>query len=236
MLVSQSRPHPNTAKRLNYQTAASACLLLANPGGKLRVIKEGGAQMSSKSTKTILADTLKQLMRTEDLDKITIDELTSAAGVTRNTFYYHFQDIYALLKWIYDQEIAAPMLRHAQFDEWQSAYRLLLDYILDNRDFCIASFHSMGRDLIEKLLNSFADEMVRRVIRDVDPNLPQKLTDDIANFYGLAIVAQVIMWLMNGLAEAPADLVKRAAIMLHGAIRNAVHNGRDAYGYYEIDR
>lgn len=192
--------------------------------------------MSSKSTKTILADTLKRLMRDEDLDKITIDELTTTAGVTRNTFYYHFQDIYDLLKWIYDQEIGAPMLRHAQFDEWQSAYSLLLNYILDNREFCIASFHSMGRDLIEKLLNNFADEMVRRVIRDVDPNLPQKLADDIANFYGLAIVAQVIMWLMNGLTEPPTALVKRASIMLHGAIRNAVRNGRDAYGYYELDR
>lgn len=189
--------------------------------------------MRSQTTKSKLADTLKQMMATEDLEHITIEALTNAAGVTRNTFYYHFADIYDLLKWIYDQEIGTQMLRHAQFEEWESAYRLLLIYILDNRAFCVASFHSMGRDLIEKLLYDFSIKMVDRVVHDVDPTLPANLTHDIDNFYGLAIMAQVIMWLMNGLRESPDDMVRRLEIMLHGAIQNAVKNGRDAYGYYE---
>lgn len=189
--------------------------------------------MPSQATKIKLADTLKQMMQTEDLDRITIEALTNQAGVTRNTFYYHFDDIYALLTWIYDQDIAVKMLRHAQFEEWQTAYHLLLSYIQDNRAFCIASFHSMGRDLIEKLLYNFATEMVTRVVHDVDPTLPANLTHDIANFYGLSIVAQVIMWLISGLSDEPDALIRRADIMLSGAIQNAVKNSRDAYGYYE---
>ena len=191
--------------------------------------------MSSKSTKAQLAATLKNMMRTQDLDHITIEELTKQAGVTRNTFYYHFTDINDLLKWVFEQEIGQPMRQHAQFDEWQSAYRLLLTYITDNREFCIASFHSVGRDLLEQVLYDFAFQLTTSVVDDVDAHLPKQLHDDIGDFFGLAIVAQVTFWLRNGMQESSDRLIQRADIMLHGAIKNAVKNGRDVYGYYEVD-
>jgi AcrR family transcriptional regulator len=172
------------------------------------------------------------MMQTMDLDHITIEELTRRAGVTRNTFYYHFDDIYSLLKWIYDQEVVTNLRAHAQLDEWQTAYRVLLDYIDDNRAFCIASFHSVGRDLLEKLLYSVSEEMVMRVVSGVDPDLPEQITHDITEFYGLAIVAQVVKWLMDGLTESKDTIIARAEIVLRGGIANAIHNARQKYGYF----
>ncbi len=192
--------------------------------------------MRTCATKTLLATTLKNMMKTTDLAHITIEELTHEAGVTRNTFYYHFDDIYSLLKWIYDQEVVGDLRRHAQLDEWQTAYRLLLDYIEDNRDFCIASFHSVGRDLLEQLLYAVAAEMVMRVVHDADPDVPKQIARDITDFYGLAIVAQVIKWLLEGMVEPKDTLIRRAEIMLRGGIANAIHNGRAAYGYYAVNR
>jgi AcrR family transcriptional regulator len=194
------------------------------------------ANVRANSTKTLLATTLKAMMQTMDLDHVTIEELTRRAGVTRNTFYYHFDDIYSLLKWIYDQEVVAELRAHAQIDEWQTAYRVLLDYIDDNRQFCIASFHSVGRDLLEQLLYSVSQEMVLRVVHDVDADVPQPITRDITDFYGLAIVAQVIKWLMEGLVESKDTLIQRADIMLRGGIANAIRNGREHYGFYALPK
>ena len=192
--------------------------------------------MTVCATKTLLATTLKDMMQTMDLDHVTIEELTRRAGVTRNTFYYHFDDIYSLLKWIYDQEVVAELRAHAQFDEWQQAYRVLLDYISDNQAFCIASFHSVARDLFEKLLVAVSEEMVQRVIHDADADVPPKIAKDITDFYGLAIVAQVIKWLMDGLTEDKESLIQRADIMLRGGIANAIKNGREQYGFYAVPR
>lgn len=177
-------------------------------------------------TKAVLARTLREMMATTALDHITISALTAKAGVTRNTFYYHFEDIYSLLAWIYDQEIVTQMAKYAQITEWQKAYRVLLDYIDDNRSFCIASFHSVARDLLEQLLATVADALVRSVVKDADPSLPKPLTDDICNFFGLAIVAQVIQWLMEGMTVPKKTLVHRADIMLTGAVQNAIHNAQ----------
>ena len=55
----------------------------------------------SQITKRALASALKELLEHKPLNKITIADITEQCGVNRQTFYYHFQDIYALLEWIY---------------------------------------------------------------------------------------------------------------------------------------
>ncbi|WP_125702745.1 TetR/AcrR family transcriptional regulator C-terminal domain-containing protein [Lacticaseibacillus daqingensis] len=185
--------------------------------------------MATNETKQLLAHTLREMMTTTALDHITINALTTRAGVTRNTFYYHFEDIYSLLAWVYEQEIVTQMEKYAVIDRWDTAYAMLLDYIDDNRAFCLASFNSVGRDLLERLLATVAEQLVRRVVVGADPTLPKPLQEDICNFYGLAIVAQIIQWLMRGLVEDKTAMVKRADVMLTGALNNAVSNSRTMY-------
>ncbi|MGL5650991.1 MAG: TetR family transcriptional regulator [Paraclostridium sp.] len=48
----------------------------------------------SQITKKALASSLKSLMNTTSLNKITINDIVQDCGVNRRTFYYHFKDIY----------------------------------------------------------------------------------------------------------------------------------------------
>ena len=52
----------------------------------------------SLNTKKKLASALKQAMKKKPFGKIAVSELIKTCGINRNTFYYHFEDIYALLK------------------------------------------------------------------------------------------------------------------------------------------
>ena len=58
----------------------------------------------SLNTKRKLAEKLKELMRKKAFDKITVTELIEGCKINRKTFYYHFEDIQSLLKWILEQE------------------------------------------------------------------------------------------------------------------------------------
>ena len=51
----------------------------------------------SLNTKKALAEALKLAMKKKPFQKITVSELIEACHVNRKTFYYHFEDIYALL-------------------------------------------------------------------------------------------------------------------------------------------
>ena len=59
---------------------------------------------TSKLTKRALAASITTLLEKKPLDRITIKDITDECGVTRNTFYYHFQDVYDLLSYIFREQ------------------------------------------------------------------------------------------------------------------------------------
>lgn len=187
---------------------------------------QGGMKMAKQATKWKLAETLKTMMLTTSVDHITIEMLTKKAKLTRNTFYYHFDDIYSLLEWIYKQELLANIEAYTKIEDWKIAYRLILDYIEDNQQFCLETFRSVARDLLENFLYSVASDLVKKVIVHSQLTVSPKLQKSITNFYGWALVMQVVQWLANGLKEPKGAVVLRAEIMLTGGIENAIQNGR----------
>lgn len=58
---------------------------------------------ASEKTKYKLANAIKQVMKKQPLDKITVSEIVAVCDVTRPTFYRHFQDKYDLVNWYFDQ-------------------------------------------------------------------------------------------------------------------------------------
>ncbi|MCR5795511.1 MAG: TetR family transcriptional regulator, partial [Solobacterium sp.] len=58
----------------------------------------------TESTKQALAESLKKVLQEKPLDKITIADLTNDCGLNRQTFYYHYHDIYDLIEYIYISE------------------------------------------------------------------------------------------------------------------------------------
>ncbi|WP_455539509.1 TetR/AcrR family transcriptional regulator C-terminal domain-containing protein [Terrisporobacter sp.] len=48
-----------------------------------------------------IAKHMKDLMKTKTIDKIRVVDICKAAEIERSTFYYHFQDKYELVAWIF---------------------------------------------------------------------------------------------------------------------------------------
>ena len=59
---------------------------------------------ASLQTKQTLASALKELMAQKPMEKISIQEITALCGMRRQIFYYHFEDIYDLMRWMFQQE------------------------------------------------------------------------------------------------------------------------------------
>ena len=51
----------------------------------------------SDLTKQALIASFKKLLETEPFDKITISDITNDCGLSRQTFYYHFRDIFDMI-------------------------------------------------------------------------------------------------------------------------------------------
>lgn len=72
------------------------------------------------NTKHKIARALRQLMSERPLSKITVQDLMERAQMKRQSFYYHFQDIYGVLGWICERQLGQPLREDPEmdFEEW----------------------------------------------------------------------------------------------------------------------
>ena len=72
------------------------------------------------ATKRKIADCVKKLMRKKEIRKITIQDVMDAMNMSRQSFYYHFKDIYDVLEWIerYDFANCIACEENQTMEEW----------------------------------------------------------------------------------------------------------------------
>lgn len=102
-------------------------------------------QISSYQTKRDLADALKQAMREKPFSKVTVSEIIRLCGVNRKTFYYHFEDIYALLRWMFEEEAIAIVKHFDLLDHYEDAIRFVMEYVEENDYIINCAYDSIGR-------------------------------------------------------------------------------------------
>ena len=118
----------------------------------------------SRQTKQALSLALKRLMEDKPLNKITLQELVEECGVNRKTFYYHFEDIYALLKWTLEQEAISLFDKYDLINEHSQAIEFALDYIESNLSMLQNIVHSIGGTEIRRFFFNDIYEPMHRLV------------------------------------------------------------------------
>lgn len=173
------------------------------------------------STRELLGAALKDALRTTALDKVTVSRLSAAAGINRQTFYYHFSDVYDLAVWVFEVEVANHIMAHATYDQWADGYRTLLNYMRDNFDQMRAVLNSLGhkqRDIF--FLEEFR-AMMRAIVAELQGDLVLAEEDRqfIVDHFAVIVLGHFLRWLaMNG-EEDPDVLVPRIEKIMHGNVR-----------------
>lgn len=75
----------------------------------------------SSFTKKAIMEAFLRLVGKKTLDKITVRDIVDECGINRNTFYYHFQDMYAVLEEIC-QELTERLPKDASLCETMNAF------------------------------------------------------------------------------------------------------------------
>lgn len=110
------------------------------------------ADAAENRTKQRLSRALKELLRKKPLDQIRVRELTELCGLRRQSFYYHFKDVYDLFDWSVRQERELLLRRQDEFLTFQGAVWDLLDYTAENRPYYLAFWKHQGHQGLRHIL------------------------------------------------------------------------------------
>ena len=143
-------------------------------------------EAASLKTKRALAESLKKLMRQKPFSKITVTEIVADCGVNRKTFYYHFEDIYALLRWIFEEEAVGILKKYDPVDEPGEAMSFILEYVENNRDMLRNAHDAFGSvELGDFFLASFSgviNSLVEAAEQRMGRYLPNGLREYLCEF------------------------------------------------------
>jgi probable dihydroxyacetone kinase regulator len=182
----------------------------------------------SQTTKKALAASLKKLLSTKPLDKISVIDITEDCEVNRQTFYYHFKDIYDLVEWIYTSEATKALNGNKTYDTWQQGFLQIFEYILINKAFIKSTYNSISREHLEGYLYNETFNLLIGVIEEKAGGMPLREDDKafIAHFYKYAFVGLVLEWVRLGMKEKPADIIDRLNTLIDGNIMGALERFR----------
>lgn len=180
--------------------------------------------MPRKDARKELALALKRLIRCHPLDKITVTMLAAEAGVNRQAFYYHFENVYDLVAWIYSAEANEVLGNERTYDTWQQGMTALLEHIHHDRDFVVRTIHSVDPEYAQRFLREHTDRLIMGVVAEASEGHNVSSDDQafIARFYASGFVGTVVDWIYDGMREKPDELVARLDRVVHGDIPAAV--------------
>lgn len=178
----------------------------------------------SDATKQLIAKSLKKQMKKVPFNKISIQNIVDGCGLTRQAFYYHFKDAYELLGWIYSSEAVEYGRKEINYNTWKKAYLEVFRYIEENKEFCMNTLHSIGRDHLERFLFSNTAIYLKNIVDKIAVDMQVSETNKkfIVDFYTPAFIAIVIKWMEEGMKENPVDIVKNTADLMDGNVKKAL--------------
>lgn len=153
-------------------------------------------EVTSYHTKRAIADALKTVMRQKPFSKITVTEIIQICGINRKTFYYHFEDIFALLRWMFDEEAIEVVKHFDLLTHYEDAIRFVMNYVSENDYIISCTRDSIGRS--EMMRFFYADflgvvtSVVSAAERKLNTHFDPEFRDFAAQFYTEALAGMLL--------------------------------------------
>ncbi|MBQ2053914.1 MAG: TetR/AcrR family transcriptional regulator C-terminal domain-containing protein [Eubacterium sp.] len=161
-------------------------------------------------TKRAIVDALKELTQTKTFDKISVKDISLQCGINRQTFYYHFEDKFILLKWIYEHDLFENYMKDVSFDNWTIRLEELLTAMTKEKAFYVNTINHTENYIQEYLLVQTQDIFKQAInVIDESANAGESKTvsaeqrDFIARFFAYGSCGILIEWVSRGMIEEP---------------------------------
>ncbi|NGZ75266.1 TetR/AcrR family transcriptional regulator [Saccharibacillus alkalitolerans] len=162
-------------------------------------------------------------MAEKEFDKITIQDLSERADVSRRTVYLHYEDKFDLLDQLIAEHIGNLERICEDMDEdvdYERAGRLWFEYFESAASFFSALLTSKGSPFFRRhFLDFFIRELEKGTPASAKTEQSVEIGRDVEmHFLGAAMVGIVEWWFQNGRPYPPSTMASRLGTLLE---RNA---------------
>lgn len=146
--------------------------------------------------KALIAGSFYDLTQKKPVDKITVKDLVESCGISRQTFYYHFQDILEVIEWTTEQAIQVSLEASLKAETPEEAMGVLIRATAREYRLIQKMLNSQKREFVDRLLVESVEKYLVGILRYKAADLTVNYADtEIAlSFYAHAIVGVLLKY------------------------------------------
>ncbi len=176
--------------------------------------------MAQYTKRAIIAGFM-ELLNERPFNKITVVDVAERCEINRNTFYYYYDDLYALVDDILHIETQKILDMRITCDSWADAFTLVTEFDRQNRRAVYHLYHSPNWQNLEKHLYDIILSGMTAVMENEAKDTGASPEDilDLAVFYSCAMLGVMTQWLRNDMKYDADSYVANISKLLEGNAR-----------------
>ena len=158
--------------------------------------------MSTETTRVALLNTMRNMVRNQSFQSISIDDICAQVHISRRTFYRYYPDKYSLLKEVYDEFFFSKINAEQAYNFWD-IFRDICEQVYSDKMFFLHAFEVKGQ-------NGFWEETREILIPYMKRDLPyDDITEKMCNFFALNAIYMMFQlienWIREGFKTSPTE-------------------------------
>ena len=167
-------------------------------------MKQVTTDRRTRKTRKLYEDALITLMKTKDIKKITVTDISAMVDMNRGTFYIHYDDIYDLLGSIennlideFDKIIAVPPTADKSF-LFESAFSKILqaiEFVDGSRELFTVLLNNQGSlSFLSRIKKIFAQKLLSNIF-EPSSGINEKYSGVLSSFFISGFIGIIQEWL-----------------------------------------
>lgn len=160
----------------------------------------------TETAKQIIAEALEECLKTKRLEKVTVSEIMKKADMTRQMFYYYFQDINELVYWMHCRHTIHHTANFFEQRDFVKAFGNALMEMQEHKDF-------YKNIITYEEYPTFSDSFYQEVLLNVEKYIGKGRIDEDLDFamklYWTGATKMLVEWIKNDMKTPPYLLAQR---------------------------
>lgn len=182
----------------------------------------------AQHTQRAIREGFLSLLNEVPFDKITVLDIAARCDINRNTFYYYYSDIYALVDDVLQTETSHIRASGISGSTLEDVTKQVMESAHVNRRIIMNLYNSQNRARLENYLyESFlaglefliAKQAVGLRVREEDKHV-------LAVFYASALTGLTVKWIRGGMTGDAEGYIIRVSELLEGSLTSALRKSQ----------
>lgn len=168
-----------------------------------------------------------ELLEDYSLDNISVVMICEKAGVSRQSFYYHYRDIKDVFETLTASEITLELRHCNTYHTWVKGFETILNYLHDRKKRMMHVYRSSYNEAFRKFVHDLGYEIISKAVTqcafDNHVIIDRGDAKFIVRYYCAVFMDILDDFFEDEMNDDIDEIVRRCSRMMGGSIHDALH-------------